>query len=69
MIIIIKWISYNAYNNKKMREYDYNATRKKLKNWDSRCMVDNIIITKYNNQKISDNFINSVIVFIFSFRK
>jgi len=26
-----------------------------------------VIITKYNNQKISDNFINSVIVFIFSF--
>ena len=26
-----------------------------------------IIISKYNNQKISDNFINSVIVFIFTF--
>ena len=28
---------------------------------------NSIIITKYNNQKISDNFINSVIIFIFSF--
>ena len=28
---------------------------------------NSIIITKYNNQKISDSFINSVIVFIFSF--
>jgi trk system potassium uptake protein TrkH len=28
---------------------------------------NSIIINKYNNQKISDNFINSVIVFIFSF--
>ena len=28
---------------------------------------NNIIISKYNNQKISDDFINSVIVFIFSF--
>ena len=28
---------------------------------------NSIIITKYNDQKISDNFINSVIVFIFSF--
>ena len=28
---------------------------------------NSIIITKYNNQKISDKFINSVIVFIFSF--
>ena len=28
---------------------------------------NSIIITKYNNQKISDEFINSVIVFIFSF--
>ena len=28
---------------------------------------NSIIITKYNNQKISDNFINSVIIFLFSF--
>jgi len=28
---------------------------------------NSIIIAKYNNQKITDNFINSVIVFIFSF--
>ena len=28
---------------------------------------NSVIISKYNNQKISDNFINSVIVFIFSF--
>ena len=28
---------------------------------------NSIIIVKYNNQKISDNFINSVIIFIFSF--
>ena len=28
---------------------------------------NSIILTKYNNQKISDNFINSVIIFIFSF--
>ena len=28
---------------------------------------NSIIISKYNNQKISDNFINSVIIFIFSF--
>ena len=28
---------------------------------------NSIIITKYNNQKISDDFINSVIIFIFSF--
>jgi trk system potassium uptake protein TrkH len=28
---------------------------------------NSIIINKYNNQKISDNFINSVIIFIFSF--
>ncbi len=28
---------------------------------------NSIVITKYNNQKISDDFINSVIVFIFSF--
>ena len=27
----------------------------------------NFIITKYNNQKISDDFIRSVIIFIFSF--
>ena len=28
---------------------------------------NSVIITKYNNQKISDDFINSVIIFIFSF--
>ena len=28
---------------------------------------NSIIIAKYNNQKISDNFINSVIIFIFCF--
>ena len=28
---------------------------------------NSVIIVKYNNQKISDNFINSVIIFIFSF--
>ena len=28
---------------------------------------NSIIVSKYNNQKISDDFINSVIVFIFSF--
>ncbi len=28
---------------------------------------NSVIITKYNNQKISDNFIHSVIIFIFSF--
>ena len=28
---------------------------------------NSIIISKYNNQKISDDFINSVIIFIFSF--
>jgi len=28
---------------------------------------NSVIITKYNNQKISDEFINSVIIFIFSF--
>ena len=28
---------------------------------------NSVIITKYNNQKISENFINSVIIFIFSF--
>ncbi len=28
---------------------------------------NSVIITKYNNQKISDNFINSVIIFIFCF--
>ena len=28
---------------------------------------NSVLITKYNNQKISDNFINSVIIFIFSF--
>ena len=26
---------------------------------------NSVIITKYNNQKISDDFINSVIIFIF----
>jgi len=39
-----------------------------LKNQIKKLIFPNsIIITKYNNQKISDNFINSVIVFIFSF--
>ena len=28
---------------------------------------NSVIITKYNNQKISDSFINSVIIFIFTF--
>ena len=28
---------------------------------------NSVIITKYNNQKISDDFINSVIIFIFTF--
>ena len=28
---------------------------------------NSVFIVKYNNQKISDNFINSVIVFIFSY--
>ena len=28
---------------------------------------NSVIITKYNNQKISENFINSVIIFIFTF--
>ena len=28
---------------------------------------NSVIVNKYNNQKISDNFINSVIIFIFSF--
>ena len=28
---------------------------------------NSVIITKYNNQKISDNFIISVIIFIFTF--
>ena len=28
---------------------------------------NSVIILKYNNQKISDNFINSVIIFIFTF--
>ena len=28
---------------------------------------NSVIISKYNNQKISDNFINSVIIFIFTF--
>ena len=39
-----------------------------LKNQIKKLIYPNsIIISKYNNQKISDNFINSVIVFIFSF--
>ena len=39
-----------------------------LKNQVKKLISPNIvIISKYNNQKISDNFINSVIVFIFSF--
>ncbi len=39
-----------------------------LKNQIKKLIFPNsIIISKYNNQKISDNFINSVIVFIFSF--
>ena len=39
-----------------------------LKNQVKKLIYPNsIIITKYNNQRISDNFINSVIVFIFSF--
>jgi len=39
-----------------------------LKNQVKKLVFPNsIIITKYNNQRISDNFINSVIVFIFSF--
>ena len=39
-----------------------------LKNQIKRLFSPNsVIITKYNNQKISDNFINSVIIFIFTF--
>ena len=39
-----------------------------LKNQVKKLLLPNsIIISKYNDQKISDNFINSVIVFIFSF--
>ena len=39
-----------------------------LKNQIKKLIYPNsIIISKYNNQKISDNFFNSVIVFIFSF--
>ena len=39
-----------------------------LKNQIKKLIFPNsIIISKYNNQKISDSFINSVIVFIFSF--
>ena len=39
-----------------------------LKNQIKKLIYPNsVIINKYNNQKISDNFINSVIVFIFSF--
>ncbi len=39
-----------------------------LKNQIKKIIYPNsIIVVKYNNQKISDNFINSVIIFIFSF--
>ena len=39
-----------------------------LKNQIKRLFYPNsVIISKYNNQKISDEFINSVIIFIFSF--
>ena len=39
-----------------------------LKNQIKKILSPNsVIISKYNNQKISDNFINSVIIFIFSF--
>ena len=39
-----------------------------LKNQMKKLIYPNSIsIVKYNNQKISDNFINSVIVFIFSY--
>tara|TARA_A100000164_G_scaffold379910_1_gene425633 strand:- start:1843 stop:3291 length:1449 start_codon:yes stop_codon:yes gene_type:complete len=39
-----------------------------LKNQIKKLIYPNsVIITKYNNQKISDSFINSVIIFIFSF--
>ncbi len=39
-----------------------------LKNQIKKLLSPNsVIITKYNNQKISDNFINSVIIFIFTF--
>ena len=39
-----------------------------LKNQVKKLIYPNsVIITKYNNQKITDNYINSVIVFIFSF--
>ena len=39
-----------------------------LKNQIQKLITPNsVIITKYNNQKISDNFINSVIIFIFTF--
>jgi len=39
-----------------------------LKNQVKKLIYPNsVIITKYNNQKISDNFIRSVIIFIFSF--
>ncbi len=39
-----------------------------LKNQIKKILSPNsVIITKYNNQKISDNFINSVIIFIFTF--
>ena len=39
-----------------------------LKNQIKRLISPNsVIITRYNNQKISDNFINSVIIFIFTF--
>ena len=39
-----------------------------LKNQIKKILSPNsVIVTKYNNQKISDNFINSVIIFIFTF--
>ena len=39
-----------------------------LKNQIKKLLSPNsVIITKYNNQKISENFINSVIIFIFTF--
>ena len=38
-----------------------------LKNQIKIISPNSVIITKYNNQKISDSFINSVIIFIFTF--
>ena len=39
-----------------------------LKNQIKKIIYPNsVIITKYNNQKISDDFMNSVIIFIFTF--